>query len=96
MFVAAGFITLDTSECKTLKEKRSIARSIIDKTKAKYNSTAIGEVGYADNLKLLKIGVSVVANEQTIVETMLTKTIVFIEENSFRTIVETNAQIYSL
>jgi len=96
MYVAAGYITLDTSECSSLKEKRSITRSLIDKAKAKFSPLSIAEVGNADNFKKATIGVSVVSNDKEIIASILSKILQYLEESSFRTILAAEAQIFAL
>ena len=96
MYIAAGYITIDTSECSSLKEKRSIVRSLIDKAKSKFSPISISEVGNADQIKKAKVGVSIVSNDKEIAATILSKVLQYLEETSFRTIFESEAQIFAL
>lgn len=96
MYIAAGYLTLDTGECSSLKEKRSIVRSLIDKAKAKFAPLSIAEVGNADSLKKATIGASVISNDKEIAAAILCKVLQYLEENSFRTIFETQTQIFAL
>lgn len=96
MYVGAGTVTFDTGECSSLKEKRSIARSLIDKARSKFENSAVSEVGKADNFRRLTIGVSVISNDKTVTENMLTKLMTYLEENSFRTALEYHVEIFAL
>lgn len=81
MKVATGQIFLSASWVNSLKEKRMIIRSIIDKTKNKFN-VSIAEIDYQDNHKIIAIGVACVSNEAKHANIMLSKVINFIENNT--------------
>lgn len=96
MYIAAGYVTLDTGECRSLKEKRSIVNSLIGKTRSRFTNAAISEVGNADNMRKARIGVSLVSNDQVVAQTMLSKTLQFLEDYSYRTILDSRAEIFAL
>ena len=94
MHVGTGFISLDTSECRSLKDKRRIVKSLITKANSKFSNAAVAEVGDANSFKSAEIGISVLANDQTVVESMLSKVMQYVEEQSFRTILDAKAEVF--
>ncbi len=96
LYTASAYITFDSSECRSLKEKRSAIRSLMDKAKNHFTAAAFAEVGDADQTQRFSIGFSVIANDETLVRTMLDKIIQYLEENSFRSILQSHAEIYAL
>lgn len=66
---------------ESLKDKRRIVKSILDKTRHKYQiSTA--EVDYQDSLKEASLGFGMVTNNRQHAETILQKVINFIDTQS--------------
>jgi len=96
MYVAAGFIVLDTSECISLKENRSIVRSLIGKASAKFTLAALAQVGNANDIKSASIGAAVISNDHLIAQTMLSKVLQYLEQNCFRKILDSKAEIHAL
>lgn len=96
MIVAAGFITLDTRECKSLKEKRSIIKSIMGKAKTKFQNAAFAEVDHQNLSSKATIGISVVSNETSFAQTILLKILDFIEDIAFRTTLEHKVEFFML
>ncbi len=94
-FVAAGYISLDTHECKSLKETRSIIKSIIERSRAKFKNVSISQVGDANHYKISTVGLSYVSNESDHSEKVIKKVMDFIEEYSFRKILESNFEVLS-
>ena len=73
-------ITIRASWVNSLKEKRMIVKSIIQKLKNKFN-ISISEVDRQDEHKMIVIGISAVCSDVKIVHSMKEKIIDFIEEN---------------
>lgn len=69
MIVAIGTFDLHFPEVHSLKEKRQILRCLIDRVKAKFNAS-IAEVEHNDLWQRGTIGVSMVANDRTLLEKM--------------------------
>jgi len=65
----------------SLKEKRMIKRSIIDKTRRKFN-VSIAEVGTQDMHQTLTLGVAVVSGEYAHAKNMLDEIIRYMEETA--------------
>ena len=65
MVVGCLEITLRIPEAHSLKEKRSVVRRCIDRTKNKFD-VAVAEVGLNDVHQTAQIGISAVANDQAL------------------------------
>jgi uncharacterized protein YlxP (DUF503 family) len=96
MAVASGYVTLDTRECRSLKEKRSILNSLMGKARSRFNNVSLAEVGNADYVRSITIGIAVVSGDQAIAETILGRVIAFLEEYSFRMVTDSAAEVHIL
>jgi len=63
----------------SLKEKRMVARSLIDKTRHRFN-VSVAEVGTQDVHQVLTIGISVISGDGAHARTMLTEIVRAMEE----------------
>lgn len=57
-------------ESRTLKDKRQVVRSVLDRARAGFNVSA-AEVGSLDDVKVAELGFAVVANETAAVQHVL-------------------------
>ena len=73
---------------QSLKEKRMVARSVMDKAKQRYNAS-IAEVGTQDSHQVLTIGIAVVSGEHSHARNMMDDIIRFMERNADAELVET-------
>lgn len=74
-------ITFQNVFCRSLKDKRMIVRSIIDKTRRKYN-VSIAEVDANDVHQTIVIGVAVVSESAFYAQNILDDVLRFIENNA--------------
>lgn len=81
MFIGTGIITMRANWCHSLKEKRMVVRSIIDKTKHKFN-ISIAEVGDQDLHNSIVIGFSCINSDKNVVNSIVNKVINYIEDNT--------------
>src|SRR5262249_51080911 len=81
-----------TPESHSLKEKRTVVRSVKDRTRLKFN-VAIAEVGSQDNWQEAVLGFAVVANEKTFVQEMLAKIVNFIDSLGIAKIIDEEKDI---
>ncbi|MDD2998580.1 MAG: DUF503 domain-containing protein [Erysipelotrichia bacterium] len=72
MVVAIGTFEMHFPEVHSLKEKRQILRSLIDRVKAKFNAS-IAEVANNDLWQRGTIGVAMVANDRLLLQQMAQK-----------------------
>jgi len=80
MFI--GFLNLEIyiPYSHSLKEKRKCIKSIRDRIQKKYN-VAIAELDYQDKWQRIKIGIVTLNSHKIVVERLLNKVILDIEEN---------------
>ena len=73
-------ITLRASWVHSLKEKRMVVKSIVQRLKNKFN-VSVGEVHEQDIHQIIVIGISAVCGDQKQVDSTLENLIDFVEEN---------------
>ena len=74
-------LTFHIAHANSLKDKRMVVRSLIDKTRRKFNA-AIAEVDTQDMHRTLTLGVAVVSGENTHAQNMINEIIRFLEKNA--------------
>lgn len=80
MIVGTCEIELIIYESNSLKEKRHVLKSIIERIKSRFN-VSVAEVDYNDLWNRSIIGVAVVSNKKSLCESMILKIIDFIDNN---------------
>lgn len=78
MFVGVGRLMLHLPANNSLKGKRRVVRSIVDRTKAKFNAS-VAEVADNDALRKATIGFCVVGNDSGHVDSMMSRVCSFID-----------------
>lgn len=86
MYVAAARISLHIPASQSLKDRRRVLRSLIDRAHTRFNA-AVSEVGGQDTWQLADVGVSIVSSSATHAEAKLDQVVRFIEEFSPEAIV---------
>ena len=81
MYIESAKLTLYLSHATSLKEKRQVCRSIIDKVRQRFN-VSIAEVDTHDVIQTLTIGVAVVSGDAAHAQQSLEAVIRYIEENT--------------
>jgi len=80
MIIGVCRIRLALDDVFSLKEKRHIVKSIIDRLRARYNAS-VAEVGLNDTWKNAIIGISCVSNEAAHVDSMMANMVNFVEND---------------
>lgn len=80
MIVGTCQIEMLIYEANSLKEKRHVIKSIIERIKSRFNAS-VAEVDYMDLWNRSVIGVSVVSNSKTLCESSIAKIIDFIDND---------------
>ncbi len=70
MFVGALRMELYMPQCRTLKEKRQVIKSIIDRTRHRFN-VCVAEVDKNDLWQVCTIGITCVSNSESAVRETL-------------------------
>ena len=81
MFVLSAKLTFYIAHGTSLKDKRRVRQSIIEKTRRKFNA-AIAEIDTQDILQTLTIGVAVVSADAAHRQSYLRAVIRFMEEQA--------------
>ncbi len=93
MFVGICKLELYLMAGNSLKEKRQVIRSIIEKLKNRYN-ISIAEVGGQEALRRAEIGLCLVSNETVYIEKVITGIVRFIEGDGRVEIIKIDKKIY--
>lgn len=93
MFTAICKLDLLLMESTSLKEKRRIVRSIVERLKNRFN-ISIAEVGHPEALRRTALGLALVSNETAYLERMLDKVINFVESDPRVQIIDLDREIY--
>lgn len=81
MIIGTARIYMSAEWVHSLKEKRMVVKSIIDKLKHKFN-VSVAEVDHQDIHQTIVIGIACVSNDTAHANSMVQSVIDFIEENS--------------
>jgi uncharacterized protein YlxP (DUF503 family) len=80
MFVATCVITLELDGVRSLKEKRSIIKSIIARLQREFN-LSVAEVDRHDAWGTAVIGLAAVGNDKAYLHSLLEKSVAWVEGN---------------
>lgn len=78
MIIGRCLIRLRLFSPNSLKEKRRILKSLIERLKSRYN-ISIAEVGENDSWQIAEIGIGVVANKSVFADEVINKIVHFID-----------------
>lgn len=92
MVVGIARIVLGIPEARSLKDKRSVVRRVIDRARAKFNAS-VAEVGDNDVHRRAVIGVSVVSNDRRHVNEMLDTILSFVSGASEALVLDSSIEI---
>ena len=81
MFTLSAKLSFYIPESNSLKDKRQVRRSLIDKTRHKFNA-AVAEIDTLDSHKQLTIGIAVVSGDAAHRENSLDEIIRFMEKTT--------------
>lgn len=80
MFVATCIMTLELEGVRSLKEKRSIIKSIIARLHREFN-LSVAEVDGQDTWGTAVIGMAAVGNDKAYLHSLLEKSVAWVESN---------------
>jgi uncharacterized protein YlxP (DUF503 family) len=78
MQIAALLVRLEITDGLTLKDKRQVIRSLLERLRARFNVSA-AEVEDNDSVRFATLGVVAVANERTFLDRMMSRAADLIE-----------------
>lgn len=93
MVVASQSWELALPGCRSLKEKRSVVRSLRDRLRAKFN-VSVAETGLQDVIDRAELSLAFVASDGRMAESILDKTDRFVEEHAGARIVRVRRDTY--
>jgi uncharacterized protein YlxP (DUF503 family) len=95
MVVGTGIITLRLHDCRSLKGKRKIVKSMINQLRNHFN-VSIAEVGLNDVHQRAEIGFSLVGNDQALVNSKIDKIFNLADDLGLAEFIDTEMEIIHL
>lgn len=93
MVIGFGYVTLHVFESHSLKDKRRVVKSLLERARSRYN-VSIAEVDYQDTWQTAGIGFTCISNSSSHADSMLAEIIRFIEANSaFGAVVDIHTEL---
>lgn len=92
MVVGVCKIKLSIDDAFSLKEKRHIIKSMVERIKSRFNASA-AEVGLNDLWKNAEIGISCVSNEAAHADSMLANIVNFVENDGRALMIDYETEI---
>lgn len=92
MIVGVLKMSLYSSEPQSLKDKRRIVKSLIERIKNKFNAS-VAEIGSLDSWNHCELGVVCVSNEAPHADSMLSSIINFVENDGWLEITSINTEL---
>ncbi len=95
MVIGTLKIELYLTDNRSLKGKRKVVRSMVDRTKSKFN-VSIAEVGSNDKWQKIELGISAVGNDRRHIDSSLSHVLGFIDSLYLAEIVNAEIEIFNV
>ncbi len=95
MVVGLGIIIFRLHDCHSLKGKRSVVKSIINRVRNRFN-VSVAEVGANDIYQRAEIGFALVGNNRSVINSKLDKVINMVDDMGLAEIIDTEMEIMNL
>ena len=92
MIIVAAMITLIIPENDSLKGKRRVIKSLMERVRHKFEA-AVAEVGDNDLWQKARIGVALVGNDSHLLETRLQQIMKFMENQHLAEIIDSQVEL---
>ena len=79
----------------SLKGKRKVVRSMVDKVKARFN-VAIAEVGSNDKWQKIELGITTVGNDRRHIDSSLNHILAFLESLYLARVIDCHVEIFNV
>ncbi len=95
MVVGLGIITFRLHDCRSLKGKRKVVKKIVNRLRNNFNAS-VAEVGSNDIYQRAVIGVALVGNNRTVVNSKLDKMINMADDLGLAEIIDSELEIINV
>jgi uncharacterized protein YlxP (DUF503 family) len=95
MVVGSLKIEFYLNDNRSLKGKRKIVRSMVDKVKSRFN-VSIAEVGSNDKWQKIELGISAVGNDRRHIDSSLNHVLSFLDSLYLAQMVHTEMEIFNV
>jgi hypothetical protein len=95
MVVGVGTITFRLHDCHSLKGKRRVIKTIINKIRNNFNAS-VAEVDFNDIHQKAKIGIALAGSDRQLINSKLDKIINLADAIGLAEIIDTNIELISL
>ena len=95
MVVGIGIITFRLHECRSLKGKRKILKSIIARVQTQFNAS-VAETGYQNIYQKAEVGVAMVGNDSRVINAKLDKLFNLVDDIGLAEMTDTEMEIIHL
>ncbi|MDZ7582534.1 MAG: DUF503 domain-containing protein [Deltaproteobacteria bacterium] len=95
MVVGIGIVTFRLHDCRSLKAKRSVVKSIIGQVRNKFNVSA-AETGANDMHQRAEIGFALVGNDPQVINSKIDKILNLIDELGLAEVIDSEMEIITL
>ncbi|MGB5159111.1 DUF503 domain-containing protein [Desulfobacterium sp. N47] len=95
MVIGLGLITFRLHDCRSLKSKRKIVKSVISRLRNNFNAS-VAEVDSNDIYDEAIIGFAFVGNDKTVVNSKIDKAFSFADELGLAEIINTEMELINI
>jgi hypothetical protein len=95
MVVGLGMVALRLHDCRSLKGKRGVIKSIVGHIRNQFNAS-VAEVGANDSLQAARIGLALVGNDRTVINSKIDKIFNMVESMGLAEVVDTDLEIMNV
>ena len=95
MVTGLGKVTFRLHDCRSLKGKRKVVKSIITRLRNHFNAS-VAEVGANDNHQRIEIGIALIGNSRPLINSKLDKIINLADSMGLAELVDSEMEIISL
>jgi uncharacterized protein YlxP (DUF503 family) len=81
MVVGVGYVTIHVHESQSLKDKRRVVKSLVERARQRFNAS-VAEVDHLDSWQVAGIGFTCVSNSGAHADQMLAEIVRFIEAHA--------------
>jgi uncharacterized protein YlxP (DUF503 family) len=92
MVIGSGIIHLRIHDCRSLKGKRKVVKSVIQRIRNNFNAS-VAEVGANDIYQRAEIGIAMIGNDRQVINSKLDKAFNLVEDLGLAEVVDSEYDI---